>query len=266
MPHDAFNPRRAQLKPGLQPVETEFHDVLVIPPKRADGSAVTQPEEFYRFAVIKRDQASAAEEQANGKPPIKRRGNYYDEPELWNQRDTGQRKVFNIANPERDDGAGQQGQARGPAFAIMPVKPEPSASSCAFCYLVNAQDVLAPNAWTAEEWDAPGGDDLSAGPHANATEAEALLALPRGIVLRIKATGLENLDVLPNEVQPATVDHLGVTYEIEPVRLNNETEIWSQLRNGCIAGRVYHRKRNRVIPLLNLTSLMPGQAAQGDDQ
>ncbi len=259
--HDEFFPRRAQIEPGLQPADTEFHDVLLIPPPRKDGTPVVEPEEFYRFPVIKSEQLAPGE--LRGGERLKT-GTYSNQPELWDRDDTGQRKVLGIAHPQRVYSEGGSKDNRGPAFAVMPVRPEPGASSCAFCYLVNAQNVLSPNAWTAEEWNAPGGPDLVAEAHANQTEAELLLALPRGLVVSIRATGLDNLDEFPDKVEPARVTKHGVTYEIEPVRLNNETEIWSELRNGCIAGRVLHRQRERVIPLLNVTSLMsPLAAAEG---
>lgn len=266
-PHEKFYPKRAQIGPGLQPVDAEFHDVLVIPPLRKDGSRVIEREEFYRFPVVKVDQAGRDAPQAAGEPPADRRtGTYSDLPEVWSHNDIGQRKVFAIAHPDVMDNEGRAHGSRGPAFAIMPVKPEPGSSSCAFCYLINAQQVLSPNAWTAEEWNAPGGPDFEAEANANKTEAEVLLALPRGIVLRLRATNLDNLDAFPSPTKIATVTEHGVTYEIEPIALNNEAEIWSELRNGCIAGRVFHRGRARVIPLLNVTSLMSRPAVAGVNQ
>jgi hypothetical protein len=250
-PHDQFFPRRAQIGPGLQPTSTDLHDILLIPPAPKNDAPATTPEEFYRFAVVKVTDGAL------------RRGTYPHAPEVWNRNDVGQRKVYGIAHPEQVQSYGTSSDARGPAFAVMPIKPEPGSSSCAFCYLINAQQVLSPNAWTAEEWNAPGGPDFDAEANANRTEVEVLLALPRGIVLRLRVTDLHRLDTFPARATVATATADGVTYELEPVALKNESEIWGELRNGCIAGRVFHRQRDRVIPLLNVTALMRPQAAAG---
>lgn len=250
-PHDQFFPRRAQIGPGLQPTDTELHDILLIPPAPKNDIPATTPEEFYRFPVVKVTDGAL------------RKGTYPHVPEVWDRQDVGQRKVYGIAHPDQVRSDGIPADARGPAFAIMPIKPEPGSSSCAFCYLINAQQILSPNAWTAEEWDAPGARDLEAEANATRTDAEALLALPRGVVLRLRVTDLDALDTFPSSPKVATVTADGVTYELQPVALKNETEIWSELRNGCIAGRVFHRQRGRVIPLLNVTSLMRTEPARG---
>lgn len=251
--HSDFYPPRAQVQPGKQPLETEFHDVLVIPPLRSDGQAVIADETFFRFGVVKSD------------PTPKNTGKYVDPPELWGKDDLGQRKIIGIAHPEHVQPGAQD--PRGPAFAALPIKAEPGASSCAFCYLIDARNLVSPNAWTAEEWDAPRAPDLGAAAGANATEAEVLLALPRGIVLRLKASKLDALDTVakPDAVQ---VNGNGVTYEIEPVQLKREPEIWNQLRNGTIAGRALYRALQggtggqRVLPLVNVTSLTPEGAGK----
>lgn len=219
-----------------------------------------EPEEFYRFPVVKVDpNAKRGKGSRKGKSGSLT-GHYVDRPERWNRLDVGQRKVVHIARPNQGEKHAPAQELRGPAFAVMAVKPEPGASSCAWCYLVNAENFLAPNAWTAEEWDAPGAPDLPAAPHAEDTQAEVLLALPRGIVVRFTVSNLDRLDAVladpTSELDPASVTANGVTYDVEPVRLNNESEIWGQLRNGCIAGRVLHHQTERVVPIVNVTSLM----------
>lgn len=253
MSHKDFYPNRARIAEGEQPLDTEFHDVLLIPPRDKTGEPVVDEENFFRFPVIKVE-----------KKEDETRGHHVDSPELWDRRDTGQRKVIGIAHPEQvtSDGSAVNLLERGPAFALMPVRAEPGASSCAMCYLVDARNLLSPNTWTAEEWNAPRSPDLPPAPGANATEAEMLLGLPRGIVLRLKATGLDNLDKVTNP-DVATVAKDGVTYELEPVRLKREPEIWNQLRNGTIAGRALYRalkgagpnKEPRILPLVNVTCL-----------
>jgi len=249
MPHREFYPKRAQVEEGLQPLDTEFHDVLVIPPKRKQGDNVIGDDSFFRFAVVK------------AHPEGSKQGKYVDPPEIWGKEDLGQRKIIGIAHPEhvQADNLGE----RGPVFAALPIKAEPGASSCAFCYLVDARNLVSPNPWTAEEWDAPRAEDLEAAPGANATEAEVLLAMPRGIVLRLKASNLQALDGVTKATRVNVVGD-GVQYEIEPVELKREPEIWNQLRNGTIAGRALYRalqgaapRQARVLPLVNVTSLTP---------
>lgn len=239
--HDRFFPSRAELSPGLQPDDSEFHDVLVIPPKRRDGGTVIPDGQFYRFPVVKVDPPGSGTSRA---------GKYGARPELWDRSDMAQRKIAGIASPEGE------GTRLGPAFAVVPIKPEPGSSSCGWCYLVNAKNLISKNAWTAEEWSAPGAPDLEGAETANAKELEVLLALSRGIVVRFRASNLDALDPFPGAVEPASVTKHGVTYEIEPVRLNNESDIWTQLRNGSIAGRARYHQGKRIVPLVNVTSLM----------
>ena len=256
MSHSDFFPKRAQIDAGLQPLDTEFHDVLVIPPeRRAEPKKVIQDHEFFRVPVVKKAHES-----------YPATGVYDDKPERWDQHDTGQRKVINIAHPERVAFAdGQQAGERGPAFAVMPIKAEPGASSCAFCYLVDAHNALSPNAWTAEEWDSTSSPNLEGAPNAQATEVEVLMALPRGIVIRFKASGLDKLDDVKHPAVTVVTSNENVTFEIEPVQLKGQSEVWSQLRNGTIAGRALLRAQpggSRVVPLVNVTSLMPQGANQ----
>lgn len=260
--HHTFFPARAQVAPGLQPRDTEFHDVLLFPPRRKEtAERVIDAQQFFRFPVIKKD--VAAGEDANGKPRSGREGIFADPPERWGASDMGQRKVLSVAQPHRVLTEPSVGEERGAAFGVLPIKPEPGASSCAWCYLVNPENMLSPNAWTAKEWNAPGGAPLPAEANADKAEVEVLLALPRGIVVRFKASGLDNLDTLPEQVETAQMTKHGATYEVEPIRLNHESEVWNQLRSGLVAGRVLHRGKARVVPLVNVTSLMSGSASQG---
>jgi hypothetical protein len=252
MPHRDFFPDRAQVDEGLQPLSTEFHDVLVIPPRHKQGGGdVVDGEKFFRVPVVKVKRGTG--------PDV---GLYDDPPELWDKTDTGQRKVIGIAHPEDVDVSDTDRSERGPVFAAMAVKAEPGASSCATCYLVDAHNLTSPNVWTAEEWDAPLTENLPAAAGADAKEAEVLLALSRGIVLRFKVSGLDQLEKgVPSKTSFDLAE--GVHYEIEPVQLKREVEIWNQLRNGTVAGRVLYRalqgdKSARILPLVNVTSLRGG--------
>ena len=157
MQHRDFYPTRAQVEEGKQPLHTEFHDVLVVPPLRHTGGKVIEDESFFRLGVVKVDDADPSKV-----------GKYVDLPEIWGKADLGQRKVVAIAHPEHIQTSNTGTTTdRGPVFAALPIKAEPGASSCAFCYLVDARNLVSPNAWTAEEWDAPRADDLEAAPGAN---------------------------------------------------------------------------------------------------
>ena len=256
MAHRDFYPTRARIDAGQQPLNTIFHDVLLIPPTPSTGPIIDD-EEFVRFPVVK------------VKSGFERPGQNIDPPELWGRSDMGQRKVLGVVNPEQlGDQRADANLERGPAFAVMPVRAEPGADSCAMCYLIDARNLVAPNAWTAEEWNAPLSPDLEAAPGADATEVEVLLGLSRGIVLRLKATGLDKLDT-PATYAPevfTSKTYPGVNYELEPVKLKREPEIWNQLRNGTVAGRALYRAlqgpsgaTQRVLPLVNVTSLGGGQ-------
>ena len=248
--HRDFFPQRAEVEAGLQPLDTKYHDILVVQQARGKGDPVHGPNEFVRIPVVKTAH--------DGHKP----GEYVSPPEVWNDQDAGQRKVLSIAHPERS--TPQPDIPRGAAFAILPVKPEPASSSCAICYLINADNFVAPNAWTAEEWVAPSDEDLPAGPNADADRAEVMLGLPCGIVIAIEIDGLRTLAGVADlkALKPVDASVGGLNVKVRPVHLGSEAEIWTQLRSGCIAGRVWSNAKGDVVPLVNLTALMPEPAAK----
>ncbi len=220
---------------------TPFHDVLVIGPQGAQDD-----NEFYRVPVVKVPGT------------VKERpGSYVDTPETLDLYDYSARRTLTIARPQKW-GDPKVGEPRGPAFGTLPVKREPAATACLTCYLVNAENFTHRNAWTAEEWNDLDDEDLPPAPSADNPRLEAVLAGPRGAAFHL------NLDLTrdwtPGKVVPIG-DGLGT---IEQVDLRHEMEIWNQLRNGLVAGsalRTGGAEKPRVIPLVNITSLIPDEAS-----
>jgi hypothetical protein len=130
--------------------------------------------------------------------------------------------------------------------------------------LINTRHLEFVNAWTAEEWtDEPGGADLPAAPDVDNTEFEALLAGPRGKVFLVRLSGLDNWP----EDSALERKEDGHAFEAKCLDLRDNPEVWHQLRNGTVAGRVKLREaRNgataRVVPLVNISTLTPNAAAQ----
>lgn len=232
-------PRRAELPEVASSVKD--HDLLVFP-----GSKTLNKWEYFRVPVTK---------QTSTGPTLRRAGEFNDPPEKWDLLDHGERRVLNVATPAPD---AANADARGPAFALLPVKPDPGSASFPTCYLINVDQLQNPNLWTVEEWnDGPDGPNFPTPPHPNGFEV--LIAGPRGKVFRLLIT---DLDRWKNETQPFTYG------EVEDVSLKHEPEIWQQLRNGCIAGRVQLNElshelkqkgsaKPRVVPLVNITALDP---------
>jgi hypothetical protein len=124
---------------------------------------------------------------------------------------------------------------------------------------VDAENFTHRNAWTAEEWNDLDDEDLLPAPTADDRYLEALLAGPRGDVFHLWVD-LER-DWKPGVDVPIG-DGLG---SIEKVDLRHETEIWNQLRNGLVAGtalRTTTPEGPYVVPLVNITSLIPDQDSE----
>lgn len=149
--------------------------------------------------------------------------------------DAGGRKAYSVARPSDD---------YGPAFAVLPIRPEPGTQSDT-CYLINTENLFLPNPWTATDWDAlpPEGEQENPGPAAaqNQPDPESwredgfdlLVAGPRGRVFRVRCDG-----------------HRG---QVEEIALAQESELWAQLREGLIVGTAKHD--NEILPIVNVTSL-----------
>ena len=183
----------------------DVHDLLVIPSNN----------QLYRLK---------ATSQENGYAPTVPPVGYQD---------TAYRKVMNIAQ------LGPGDAPRGPAFAVLPNKPDPSTSQIC-CYLINSQNLRAANPWTAEPWNSEPGDDASnaeAQLEANrfdGADLDLLVAMADGRVLRVQ------------EKHP-----------IAALDLKEEGEVYTQLRNGLVAGTVYCKGADKVLPIVNITSLFP---------
>ena len=249
--------RRERAEVTEAPTPNPEHDLLVFPREN-----ILKPWEYYRVPVNK----GGTEEKPN------RAGEFELPPEKWDLADHGSRKVVSIARPQ--DGAKLDARevqsTRGPAIATLPVKPEPSSAFFGTCFLVNADRFDIPNLWTVEEWsDGPGGANFESPQHPD--ELEVLLAGPQGKVFRLKLRELHKWE-RGQEVQLE-----GGRGEVESVDLGLESEIWQQLRNGCVAGQASyegcgheahrheaHKKGTgrRSIPLVNITALQPGLASK----
>jgi len=205
------------------PRDTQDHDLLFIPRSGRDPSRPLQ-----RIRVDKRIWNGDVPQNASatgGEAVTVERPSAPDDP--------GFRKTLSIADPGGD-------QSRGPAFACMPIRPEP-ATSFYTCYLVDGNNVRFRNSWTKSGWndqpiDPSEGEPDDWGP----SSFEALVAGSRGRVYHL---------VVTNGI-PASMNEVDLAYE---------GEIWVQLRSGVVAGRAqYYRhpqEPGRVLPLFNVPAL-----------
>lgn len=241
---------------GTEP--NPHHDVLVIPPRD-----VVKSDEMYRVPVVKvSGVVNQGETEADDVPA----GNYVDQPELLDSYDYAQRRALSIARPQDWGNPNQAGIPRGPAFGTLPVKREPAATASGACYLINAQNLTFLNSWTAEEWTSVSlddEDDLVAARSTDDPRFEVLLAGPRGKVFFLKVE-IEDMPWVPDQPVDITIKtgkkrkpiKVG---EICSLDLRHEVEIWNQLRNGLVAGRVYRRAGGgqTFTPIVNITTLVP---------
>lgn len=233
------------------------HDLLVVPPPD-----VVKDDELYRVPVVKEgsvvNQGQVEEEEA-------RTGSYIDGPELLDSYDYAQRRTLSTARPQDWGNPDQYEIARGPAFGTLAVKREPAATASGACYLINALNLTFRNSWTAEEWTSVSldeKDDLPAALSTDDKRFEVLLAGPRGKVfhLKLEVAGMpwtnQPVYIMTGENGKSTF--LG---EIRCLDLRHEVEIWNQLRNGLVAGRVYWRGGDgkKFTPIVNITTLVPDE-------
>jgi len=178
----------------------EVHDLLVVPSNK----------KLYRFKA-----------HGTGFEPTAEVDFYVDE----------YRSIMSVAQPGTPD------LPRGPAFAVLPNKPDPATSQIC-CYLVNAANIRAANPWTADGWNSePDGKPKSLTFEPNPADDEdfsLLVATAKGRVFLV-TEGEE-----PKEIE-----------------LGLESEIFCSLRNGLVAGSVYCQAAGRVLPIVNVTSLFP---------
>ncbi len=156
--------------------------------------------------------------------------------------DDDYRNVMNIAQVDE-----AVDPPRGPAFSVLPNKPDPSTSQIS-CYLVSSQHLRAANPWTTEAWSSepnPKTTGLTPDPRPRDDAKVALdflVAGPDGTVSRVQGGAAPK--ALPN--------------------LGEESEIYGQLRNGLVAGSVWCRQANAVLPIINITALFPKEAKVPD--
>lgn len=236
-----------------------YHDVLVVAP-----AGVHENQETFRIPVVKIEGQVNQGEMDHGDAPL---GNYVDLPEKLDFYDYAQRRTAAIARPQDWGPSARRLVPRGPAFGTLPVKREPAATSCAACYLIDAQNFNFENAWIAEEWNDFGSEDREAAPSADDPNFEVLIAGPRGKVFWLKVNlevdAQPGYDLWPvghkESIGPAT-SQLG---SLESLDLRHEMELWNQLRNGCVAGRVLLREPDTTLPLVNITTLVAPENGAG---
>lgn len=240
---------------GAEP--NPHHDLLIVPPKE-----VIEKDEIYRVPVVK---VSGVVNQGDTEGDDVATGSYVDQPELLDSYDYAQRRALSIARPQDWGNPNQSGIVRGPAFGTIPVKREPAATASGACYLIDAQNLTFRNSWTAEEWTSVSLDEKDNLPAARSTDDasfEVLLAGPRGKVflLKVEIAGMPWVPDEPIAIEITTGEN-GKTRvgEICCLDLRHEVEIWNQLRNGLVAGRVYRRAGGgkTFTPIVNITTLVP---------
>jgi len=149
-------------------------------------------------------------------------------------KDLAYRRVMRIANPG----------ARGPAFAVLPNKPDPSTSQIS-CYLINSENIRASNPWTKEAWNAEPDPDTTPLQEPIRPAADGrldfLVAGSSGNVFRIQF----NDDDVPG------------TPVVDVLPLGDETEVYIQLRNGLVSGSAHCFSAGSVLPLVNIAAIEP---------
>lgn len=225
------------------PRSSPFHDVLLIRKQFVPGQ---RPLRFERFAIDKTT-GSYINENAGQKAPVR--------PDA-----EGYRPTMNLGTT----GAGTpEDPRRGPALSTLPLHPSPAASSSTTCYLINPTNLNYDTPWTAEEWnDAPGGFDAPG--RIGKDEFCLLVASPAGKVYYLEKK-------LSSGAQRPAVSHDNADFTFKEIDLQGESEIWAQLRSGCVAGRAVYerapgakRRNEKVIPLVNIDSLSPRPCESSD--
>jgi hypothetical protein len=165
-------------------------------------------------------------------------GAYLEPPVATPPTERGARKVYNIADPcGPGEDVSTENPQRGPALSTLPVTADPSASSFLTCYLLNVKNLTYRTPWTMEEWnDSPNSKDEAYEDIPTPSSFSLVVGAPDGSAFLIRKDGSE--------------------FKVEEVPLQYESEVWNQLRNGCVAGSVRLTNGN-IVPLVNVASLMP---------
>jgi hypothetical protein len=164
--------------------------------------------------------------------------------------DEGHRPTMNLGSL----GTGsEEDPSRGPVLSALPLHPSPAASSASTCYLLNARNLNYTTPWTAEEWnDQPNGPDAAG--YVGEDKFALLVASPAGKVYYLEKK---------QAVCAGKVMYEDDCFVFREVELRHESEIWGQLRNGCVVGRVMYEgkpgrtAREKIVPLVNIDSLNP---------
>lgn len=179
----------------------------------------------------------------------------------------GYRPVMNLGLAGRGT---EENPARGTILSTLPLHPSPAASNGTTCYLVNAQNLNYKTAWTAEEWnDPPGGYDADG--QVGPDSFSLLIGSPAGKVYFLEKKESDGSCLVPGR------DY--IFREVAPDELRYESEVWAELRSGCVVGTVsfenaavYKKETDRrlsrpkIVPLVNIDSLMPrGDSAKKEN-
>jgi hypothetical protein len=173
--------------------------------------------------------------------PVDPNGGYTKPPETPAYSDPNLRHIHNVANPGRTE---EPPLPRGPVFATLPITDEPTAASFITCYVINPKNLIYRNAYTAEEWFSPGAKEAP-GPTIP-DDFDLIVAGPKGRIYLMQVTG--------NGTK-------STCRQLQRQELKHEMDLWEQLRNGTVVGRVLFGEK--VVPMVNVTSVQSGsQPAQ----
>jgi hypothetical protein len=145
------------------------------------------------------------------------------------------RHIHNVANPGVTE---EQPRPRGPVFATLPVTAEPGPASYVTCYVINPNNLIYRNAYTAEEWFSAGAEEKP-GPTIP-DDFDLIVAGPKGRIYLMQVT---------------TNGQTAACRRLQQDELKHEMDLWEQLRNGTVVGRVLFG--DKIVPLVNVTSVQP---------
>ncbi|HYQ01864.1 MAG TPA: hypothetical protein VER96_24495 [Polyangiaceae bacterium] len=222
-----FDGKGEQKKP---PSKDDLHDIIILPKNAADP-------------------ATAAAEQAV-KPRVQRfrinreKGKYEEKPEDLAASIPGGRKARALGAPD---------ERYGPGLVLAPTRPEPAAQN-GTCIIVNQENLRIRNAWTAARLDneppAPKNEGVPAAAGPETAEPDEyklrLTAVDTTVDFELLVASAEGKVFLVSNNKPPR----------ELADMGREGEIWYQLRNGFIVGSVFCRELDKVIPMVNVMSLI----------
>ena len=176
-----------------------------------------------------------AKDEVLYKFPVNEDGTYTKKPTAPAYSEPNLRHIHNLANPGLTE---EKPRPRGPVFATLPVTAEPGPASISTCYVINPNNLIYRNAYTAEEWFFAGTEERS-GPTVD-DDFDLIVAGPKGRIYLMEVRN-QGTAVACSQVGQQTLKH--------------ETDLWDQLRNGTVVGRVLFR--DKIVPLVNVTSVQP---------